>query len=88
MPCKEASSATAAAAAAVVVAVAAAVVVPDDHHRHLALKLTMYLELESDFEETRRFELVEDWLLVLSERLPTIFSEVRWLVSPRLVLCL
>ena len=58
----------------------------------------MYLEVESDFEEISRFELVEDWLLVLSERLelvlserlkldlserlPTIFSEVRWLVSP------
>ena len=59
--------------------------------------MIMYLEVESDFEEISRFELVEDWLLVLSERLelvlserlPTIFSEVSWLVSPsRLVLCL
>ena len=59
--------------------------------------MIVYLEVESDFEEISRFELVEDWLLVLSkrlelvlsERLPTIFSEVRWLVSPtRLVLCL
>ena len=60
--------------------------------------MIVYLEVESDFEEISRFELVEDWPLVLSERLelvlserlelvlserlPTIFSEVRWLVSP------
>ena len=37
--------------------------------------MIVYLELESDFEEISRFELVEDWLLVLSERLELVLSE-------------